>query len=58
MMDHDRIIVLDGGKVMEFDHPWKLLQMEGGMFKSMCEAAVDKDNLLALAKAAWETFDS
>lgn len=32
VVDHDRIIVLDGGKVMEFDHPWKLLQMEGGMF--------------------------
>ncbi|KAL9119448.1 MAG: hypothetical protein Q9187_004001 [Circinaria calcarea] len=54
VVEHDRIIVLDRGKVMEFDHPWKLLQREGGMFKSMCEAAMDKDDLLALAKAAWE----
>lgn len=54
VIDYDRVIVLDSGQVKECDHPWKLLQREGGIFKSMCEAAVDKD-LPVLAKAAWES---
>ena len=54
VIDYDRIIVLDGGQIIECDHPWRLLQNEGGIFKGMCEAAVDKEDLPALAKAAWE----
>ena len=53
VIDYDRIIVLEGGRVKECDHPWKLLQ-SGGTFKSMCEASMDKQDLLTLAEAAWK----
>ncbi|KAK3358571.1 P-loop containing nucleoside triphosphate hydrolase protein [Lasiosphaeria ovina] len=54
VINYDRIISLDRGQVKECDHSWKLLQHKGGIFQSMCEAAVDRDELLALSKAAWD----
>ena len=32
IMDYDRVLVLDNGKVVEFDRPERLLQNEGGYF--------------------------
>lgn len=29
-MDSDKIIVMEGGQVVEFDHPYNLLQKEDG----------------------------
>jgi ATP-binding cassette subfamily C (CFTR/MRP) protein 1 len=37
IMDNDRILVLDDGKIAEFDTPEKLLKREGGIFKAMVE---------------------
>lgn len=37
IIDYDRIVVLDAGKLVEFGSPEELLQIEGGHFKSMCE---------------------
>jgi len=54
IIDYDKVLVLDKGEVVEYDHPWKLLQEEGGSFSSMCETSGDFDNLCNLAKKAWE----
>ncbi|ETM02059.1 hypothetical protein L917_01419, partial [Phytophthora nicotianae] len=38
IMDSDKILVLDAGKVVEYDTPSTLLQMEGGVFNSLVES--------------------
>ncbi|KAI5791332.1 P-loop containing nucleoside triphosphate hydrolase protein [Pyronema domesticum] len=54
VVDYDKICVLDQGEVKEFDHPWKLIQMEGGIFRGMCESSDTMDQLREVAKEAWE----
>ena len=36
IFDYDRVLVLDNGKVVEFDQPENLLQNEGGQFWNLC----------------------
>ena len=38
IMDSDRIMVLDSGKIVEFDTPWKLLSKVGGVLHGMVAA--------------------
>jgi ABC-type transport system involved in cytochrome bd biosynthesis fused ATPase/permease subunit len=40
-MDYDRILVLDQGKVVEFDKPEVLLAMRNGFFREMCRKSAD-----------------
>ncbi|KAL4907580.1 hypothetical protein BDW74DRAFT_149478 [Aspergillus multicolor] len=54
IIDYDKVLVLDHGKVVEFDHPWSLVNKEGGVFRSMCENSGNLETLLDLAKKAWE----
>jgi ABC-type multidrug transport system fused ATPase/permease subunit len=54
VIDYDRILGLDAGRVKECDHSWQLLQHKDGIFKGMCDAAVDREELFALSKAAWD----
>merc|ERR1711862_16112 len=46
IMDNDRILVLDDGKIVELDTPEKLLSKESGQFKAMVEKsrAAEKKN--------------
>ncbi len=37
IMDADRVLVLDAGRVIEFDEPHLLLQNENGLFASMVQ---------------------
>ncbi|KAK5646553.1 hypothetical protein RI129_005017 [Pyrocoelia pectoralis] len=37
VMDSDKILVLEGGNVLEFDHPYVLLQNERSIFYSMAQ---------------------
>lgn len=39
ILHYDRIVVLDGGEVVEFDSPKILYEKEGGFFRSMCDQA-------------------
>ncbi|KAF8761483.1 ABC transporter transmembrane region [Rhizoctonia solani] len=41
IIDYDRVLVLDHGRVVEFDTPLKLMENEGGIFRSMCERSAD-----------------
>lgn len=37
VMESDRVIVLDEGKIVEFDHPYNLLKDENGFLYSMVD---------------------
>ena len=39
VMDSDKVLVLDNGKVKEFDAPAKLMRKSGGAFRAMVEAS-------------------
>ncbi|KAL4753658.1 hypothetical protein BDW72DRAFT_21058 [Aspergillus terricola var. indicus] len=54
IIDYDKVLVLDHGRVVEFDHPWALVNKEGGIFRSMCENSGNLETLLELAKKAWD----
>ena len=54
IIDYDKVLVLDKGEVVEYAHPWELIQKEGGSFRGMCETNGDLDVLTDLAKKAWE----
>ncbi|KAJ2808508.1 hypothetical protein H4R20_000852 [Coemansia guatemalensis] len=52
VIDYDRILVLDKGKVAEFDTPHALMQLPGGIFRSMCERSGEYASLSAAAALA------
>ncbi|KAJ6155535.1 hypothetical protein N7470_006101 [Penicillium chermesinum] len=53
IIDYDKVLVLDHGRVIEFDHPWVLINLENGLFRSMCENSGNMDTLLEGSKRAW-----
>ncbi|KAF3056550.1 ATP-dependent bile acid permease [Daldinia childiae] len=53
IVDYDKVLVLDHGAVVEYGHPYELLQNEDGNFRSMCEMSGDMDTLEKSAKKAW-----
>lgn len=52
VMDSDKILVMNFGKVEEYDSPLNLLAVEGGIFFEMVKAtgAVESKNLISMAK--------
>jgi ABC-type multidrug transport system fused ATPase/permease subunit len=59
IVDYDKVLVLDAGKVVEFGHPHELLKMESkdgqeAIFRSMCESSGEMENLQKAAKKAFE----
>jgi ATP-binding cassette, subfamily C (CFTR/MRP), member 4 len=52
VMDSDKILVMNFGRVEEFDSPLKLLEIEGGIFADMVNATgpSESKNLIDLAK--------
>lgn len=42
-------MVLDAGKIVEFDKPSVLLEKEGGFLKSLVDESGDRDALYAVA---------
>ncbi|KAF8208888.1 hypothetical protein K438DRAFT_1813082 [Mycena galopus ATCC 62051] len=53
VIDYDRLIVLDQGKVAQFDTPYNLIQTEG-IFREMCKKTGAFSELEAAAKKASE----
>jgi ABC-type multidrug transport system fused ATPase/permease subunit len=51
--DYDRILVLDHGRLLEFDHPYTLMTKEDGVFMQMCQRSGEYNELLNIAKAKW-----
>ncbi|KAH9480844.1 ATP-binding cassette transporter abc4 [Psilocybe cubensis] len=51
IMDADKIMVLDSGRIVEFDSPQTLLKMKGGYFKSLVDGSGDKQTLYAMMDA-------
>ena len=54
IIDYDKVLVLDKGKLIEYDAPWELINWEGGVFRGMCEMSGDLDNLVESARVAKE----
>ncbi|RKP08930.1 P-loop containing nucleoside triphosphate hydrolase protein, partial [Thamnocephalis sphaerospora] len=52
VIDYDRILVLDAGRVVEYDTPLALIQCEGGAFRSLCEGTGELDALVRLAESS------
>lgn len=50
--DHDRIIVLDRGTVIEQGPPWVLLRDPQGAFRGMCETSGELQSLVNIAECA------
>jgi ABC-type multidrug transport system fused ATPase/permease subunit len=50
VIDYDRLIVLDKGKVVEFDTPYNLIRKEGGILRDMCLKSGSFDELMATVK--------
>ncbi|KAI0677672.1 hypothetical protein C8Q78DRAFT_1003851 [Trametes maxima] len=52
IMDADKILVLDAGRIAEFGSPSELLKNEKGMLRALVDESGDKDALYAMAEAA------
>lgn len=55
-MDADRVMVLDAGRLIEFDEPHLLLQNENGLFTSMVRMTGKgmAENLKEMAKISYD----
>ncbi|CAG8465353.1 5760_t:CDS:10, partial [Scutellospora calospora] len=53
VVDYDKILVLDAGTVMEFDHPYILLQKPDSVFRGMCDRSGELGELIEIAKAKY-----
>lgn len=52
IIDYDRILVLDQGKLVEYDTPYNLLLQEQGVFKALCEQSGEFHTLVKMAHEA------
>ncbi|KAL1741080.1 hypothetical protein HDZ31DRAFT_46206, partial [Schizophyllum fasciatum] len=50
IMDADRILVLDAGRIAEFDSPSELLKKEGGRLKALVDESGDRATLYEMAE--------
>ncbi|KAF7368865.1 ATP-binding cassette transporter [Mycena venus] len=51
VMDADKIMVLDAGRIVEFDSPKALLKNKHGMLRALVDESGDKDALYKMAEA-------
>ncbi|KAJ6468064.1 P-loop containing nucleoside triphosphate hydrolase protein [Mycena vitilis] len=51
IMDADKIMVLDAGRIVEFDSPKKLLKIKDGKLRALVEESGDRDALYVMAGA-------
>ncbi|KAJ6599295.1 hypothetical protein DFH09DRAFT_1130673 [Mycena vulgaris] len=55
VIDYDRLIILDQGKIAEFDTPYNLIRKKDGIFHAMCKKSGVFEELEAAAKEAHES---
>ncbi|RBR25140.1 uncharacterized protein FIESC28_02048 [Fusarium coffeatum] len=55
IVDYDKVLVLDKGQVVEYAHPWELINNKEGTFRSMCDMSGELDVLLKAAKKKWDS---
>lgn len=55
VIDYDRLVVLDKGRIVEFDTPWNLIQKEEGIFRNMCLKSGSFAELEAVAREKAES---
>ncbi|KAK6459277.1 P-loop containing nucleoside triphosphate hydrolase protein [Scheffersomyces xylosifermentans] len=53
IIDYDKILVMDAGRVVEYDNPYVLIADKTSLFYSMCENSGELDSLIKLAKEAF-----
>lgn len=53
IVDYDKILVMDAGRVVEYDEPYALISNKDSLFHSMCENSGELDALKKLAKASF-----
>lgn len=52
IIDYDKVLVLDKGRVMEYGTPWDLIEKPDGLFREMCDASGEGQGLREGAKKA------
>lgn len=57
IIDYDRILVLDDGKVAEFDSPKNLLRDTNSKFRQLCQKSTDWPFFSSLLRG-WDSDDS
>ena len=50
IIDYDKVLVLDNGKIVEFGTPFELISNESGIFRSMCVETGEYEELLTLSQ--------
>ena len=55
VIDYDRLVVLDKGRIAEFDTPYNLIRKGDGIFRTMCLKSGMFSELEAAAKAKAES---
>lgn len=53
IIDYDKILVMDAGKVVEYEDPYVLIANKDSLFYSMCENSGELDVLTKLAKESF-----
>lgn len=53
IIDYDKILVMDAGEVVEYDHPYKLLSDKKSKFYGMCADSGELDVLVQLSQEAF-----
>lgn len=54
-MDSDKVLVMNAGQAVEFDHPYRLLQNENGYFTKLLLETGDSMSQ-QLKEMAWQAF--
>jgi ATP-binding cassette, subfamily C (CFTR/MRP), member 4 len=48
--DYDKVIVMKGGRIVEQDHPWRLLEKRGLFYEVMQHTGKEAENITNKAK--------
>ena len=54
IIDYDKVLVLEKGRIIEYASPWELISREGSIFHGMCEMSGGLEALTEEAKKAHE----